>query len=445
MDDEVLRSAWLASEGFKDSDEYLDSYTNTPAVTLAFVAICVRVARRLHENGVITGAFGRAIPIIVHELEYYDAILEETREANPPGVSDEFERYWRNSWDNWGKPSLGISDLGEVLNVISNSGFSAQVNSLAGFLQPSARIFICERDGTEKVGGVRLTVSHFGGLPTLPENLAWPTWNKSTYIQNSIAKMERIFERDQQKAGGSSEELKQKHQDEIAKKSEEMSIGESPLAFLGQLSLREIHAVAPMVGWPKKGILAFFYDPARIRGYSSNSRGHCRILFFPEDVPLRQLDYPELLGEKGRYPERALTARCEWTLDKYVQMKNARTPLREKKEYLELLEKLNADGLDVEGPVHRFGGYAQEIQKRLGVVCQVVTNGYNWGDHTISKDPRLVEINKGVGDWQLVMQFDSEISLDWWWGSAGRVYFMARRQDIKAGDFSNCWAILQCE
>jgi uncharacterized protein YwqG len=43
------------------------------------------------------------------------------------------------------------------------------------------------------------------------------------------------------------------------------------------------------------------------------------------------------------------------------------------------------------------------------------------------------------------MQFDSEESLDWKWGSEGRVYFMARRQDIEAGDFSNCWAILQCD
>jgi hypothetical protein len=87
-----LRSAWLDSAGLEDTEGEFDSYT--PAVTRAFVAICVRVARRLHENGVITGTFGRTVSIIVHELEYYDAIIEQTRDANPPGATDEFESWY---------------------------------------------------------------------------------------------------------------------------------------------------------------------------------------------------------------------------------------------------------------------------------------------------------------------------------------------------------------
>jgi uncharacterized protein YwqG len=75
----------------------------------------------------------------------------------------------------------------------------------------------------------------------------------------------------------------------------------------------------------------------------------------------------------------------------------------------------------------------------------LVTNGLNYGDPGVLKDPRVPELDKGVMDWQLVMQFDSEMSMNWEWGSAGRVYFMARRQDIEAGDFSNCWAVLQCD
>jgi uncharacterized protein YwqG len=67
------------------------------------------------------------------------------------------------------------------------------------------------------------------------------------------------------------------------------------------------------------------------------------------------------------------------------------------------------------------------------------------GAPVVLTDPRVAELDKGVMDWQLVMQFDSEMSRDWNWGSAGRVYFMARRQDIEAGDFSNCCAVLQCD
>jgi uncharacterized protein YwqG len=342
-------------------------------------------------------------------------------------------------------PSLGIGDREEAVEAIRNSAFSAQTNLLTTFLRPSARIFTCKKDGTERVGGARLTVSHFGGKPTLPENLAWPTWNKSAHIEEEIAELDRIFECCQQKAGDSSEELRKNYEDKIAERRKAMSLGESPLAFLGQLSLREIQAVAPLPGWPKEGILAFFYDSAQVWGGSPRDRGHCRILFFPEDAPLRRVDYPESLGEEGRYPQRALTARCEWTLAKYVMIKNDPTPLRKKPEYRELLEKLNADGGDAKGPVHRCAGYAQEIQKRLSTQCQMVAIGLNYGSPGVLKDPRMAEVDKAAMDWQLVMQFDSEMSLNWEWGSAGRVYFMARRQDIEACDFSNCWAVLQCD
>jgi len=342
-------------------------------------------------------------------------------------------------------PSLGISDHEEAVEAIRNSAFSAQPNTVATALRPSARLFICNKNGSERVGGARLTVSRFGGKPTLPENLAWPTWNKSAHIQEELAGLERIFACHQQKAEDSSEELRKNYQDKIAEKREEMLAGESPLAFLGQLSLREIQAVSPLPGWPKEGILAFFYAPEQAWGGSPQDRGHCRILFFPEDAPLRQLDYPELLGEEGMYRERALTARCEWTLEKYLKSKSDGTQYWTKPEYLKLLEKLNADGGNAVGPVHRCGGYAQELQKKLRVQCQLVTNGLNYGDPGVLKDPRVPELDKGVMDWQLVMQFDSEMSLDWEWGSGGRVYFMARRQDIEAGDFSNCWAVLQCD
>ncbi len=437
-----LRSAWLASQGFNVSEGEIDSYPYPPPVTLAFVAICVRVAQRLHENGVITSKFGRAIPIIVHEIEYYDDILEETRNANPPGVTDEFEEWYKEMGEQ-PKPALGISNREEAVEAIRNSAFSGMADSLASFLQPSARIFVFAKDGTERMGDVQLTVSHFGGLPALPENVAWPTWDKRAHIEDKIAILERMFESNRQKAGGSTEYLMQKHEDKIAEKRKEMLAAESPLAFLGQLSLREIQAVAPLPGWPKEGILAFFYDPDKIWGNRSVNRGHCRILFFSEDAPLRQMDYPELLGKKGRYPERALTTRCEWTLEKHLKMNKDGAPLQ--KEFRELLQKLNADGPDADGPVHRCGGHAQEIKAKLRFQCQVVTNGHNWGERAVANDPRLAELDKGVNDWQLVMQFDSDQSLGWKWGSEGRVYFMARRQDIEAGDFSNCWAILQCD
>jgi hypothetical protein len=60
-------------------------------ITAFFVDACVRIAQALHENGVIEQQFSRPIPVIVHELEYYDEIAVQTRSANPPGLAKEFE------------------------------------------------------------------------------------------------------------------------------------------------------------------------------------------------------------------------------------------------------------------------------------------------------------------------------------------------------------------
>jgi hypothetical protein len=38
----------------------------------------------------ITQILDRPVPILVHELEYYDQIAELTRNANPPGLADAF-------------------------------------------------------------------------------------------------------------------------------------------------------------------------------------------------------------------------------------------------------------------------------------------------------------------------------------------------------------------
>jgi uncharacterized protein YwqG len=342
-------------------------------------------------------------------------------------------------------PSLGFSTREEAVEAIRNSAYSEKVELLARYLLPSARLFVCKKDGTQQVSGAPLSVSCFGGRPMLPEDVAWPVWNKSAHLQEEISGLEKIYACCGKKDGEPSEELKKNYEDKIAEKRREMQAGETPLAFLGQLSLREMQAVAPRPGWPKEGILAFFYAPEQAWGGSPDDRGHCRILFFPEDAPLRQVDYPASLGEEGRFPRRALTVRSEWTLEKYITLTKEKTQLWGKQEYRELLEKLNADGGNAVGPVHRCGGHPQELQKMLRTRCHAVKTAIACLESGGQLDLSAAEVGKGATDWQLVMQFDSEMSLNWEWGSAGRVYFMARRQDIEAGDFSNCWAVLQCD
>jgi hypothetical protein len=67
--------------------------------TERFVNICVRVSRRLHKSGIVRQKFGKEIPVIIHELEYYDQIAQQTSAANPAGLADEFVDWVLNLGD----------------------------------------------------------------------------------------------------------------------------------------------------------------------------------------------------------------------------------------------------------------------------------------------------------------------------------------------------------
>jgi hypothetical protein len=91
-----LLEALLKARGlwYSDEDEEADfdrCMRIGSDITACFVDACVRIARALHENGVIEQQFSRPTPVVVHELEYYDQIAVQTRSANPPGLAKEFE------------------------------------------------------------------------------------------------------------------------------------------------------------------------------------------------------------------------------------------------------------------------------------------------------------------------------------------------------------------
>ena len=61
-----------------------------------FIAIMIETSRKIHEEGIIEKTFGKAIPLIIHELEYYDKPLNWTIEGNPKGLTQEFEDWVNN-------------------------------------------------------------------------------------------------------------------------------------------------------------------------------------------------------------------------------------------------------------------------------------------------------------------------------------------------------------
>ena len=51
-------------------------------ITCEFVSVLISVVKELHETGFIKCAFSKNVPIIIHELEYYDKIGQQNIEAN---------------------------------------------------------------------------------------------------------------------------------------------------------------------------------------------------------------------------------------------------------------------------------------------------------------------------------------------------------------------------
>jgi hypothetical protein len=89
-----LREEWIRGEGLWYDDAELFDERGEP-LTAAFVSLLEGVVQRLHE-GDIERIFSRTIPVLIHELEYYDEIAEQNLRANPPGVVPEgFVRWCR--------------------------------------------------------------------------------------------------------------------------------------------------------------------------------------------------------------------------------------------------------------------------------------------------------------------------------------------------------------
>lgn len=84
----------ITNIGEENEDEMYDEDMNYigkgPAGYYELLQMAANVAKKLHEDGVIKEQFGKDIPIIVHELEYYDLIYDITKEANPNGQADVF-------------------------------------------------------------------------------------------------------------------------------------------------------------------------------------------------------------------------------------------------------------------------------------------------------------------------------------------------------------------
>jgi hypothetical protein len=83
-------------EGMTIRDELLDGAKGA-AVVARFAQAATVVAKRLHEDGVVTKRFKRPLPILIHTPDQPTVSLAETRRANPPKLADGYLRFVRRA------------------------------------------------------------------------------------------------------------------------------------------------------------------------------------------------------------------------------------------------------------------------------------------------------------------------------------------------------------
>ena len=90
---------WIEDKGFSyyedDSPVWEDdaAYNEAEEITKAFISELTHIVADIHKSEILTAKFGKEIPILIHELEYYDEIAKQNIEANGEELVKEFVRY----------------------------------------------------------------------------------------------------------------------------------------------------------------------------------------------------------------------------------------------------------------------------------------------------------------------------------------------------------------
>ena len=244
----------------------------------------------------------------------------------------------------------------------------------------------------------REAFSRIGGLPALPEKVAWPEW-KSV-----------------------------------------------PLAFLCQLDLSEIPEKCVQNALPGTGILYFFYSQEQDTwGFDPKDKGSWRVIYSSKpraECPGRAA--PKGLSKSHVYGEKTVVFSPIETYPDCQDDRIRSLNLTEKQsdQYSELCSAVFQDK-----PAHHLFGYPSPVQGNdMDLECQLVSNGLYCGNASGYNNPQAKNrpLRAGRSDWILLLQLDTDDDAGMMWGDCGRLYFWIKKTDLAEARFENCWMILQC-
>lgn len=225
-----------------------------------------------------------------------------------------------------------------------------------------------------------------------------------------------------------------------------------PLAFLAQINLADMPA-EQIDDWPlpRAGLLSFWFDDAaQPWGYDPKHAGGYQVHLLPTaGAALARRPYPEFtpgdfaetpIGVWEPYPTCTVDAKPIVTIQTSVLDPNAPDDLWD----AAIALRTELHGEQGQG-AHRLLGAPDVVQNPMEIECQLASNGVYCGGATPdADDARLRELARGVVDWRLLLQLDTDDNPEWMWGDMGCLYFWIRKQDLERQDFSKVWGVLQC-
>lgn len=227
--------------------------------------------------------------------------------------------------------------------------------------------------------------------------------------------------------------------------------GKHSMSFLCQINFAEVPRKDIDGALPRGGQLYLFYDEERgVWGFDPKDRTGWHVAFVPGDAPLKRRPLPEdLIDRDHNHPESVLTFQTQWMLptwDWEGWPPDLARAVREDDKLFDTYEKLWGQ-LGLRDNQHRLVGYPQPVQGDMRLECQLVTHGLYCGDGRGYDDPRARALARGVRQWRLLLQIDTDETNKgpgWMWGDCGRLYLMIRDRDLKKRAFDQAWLILQC-
>lgn len=220
-----------------------------------------------------------------------------------------------------------------------------------------------------------------------------------------------------------------------------------PLDFLLQIDMADVKPFDPDGILPPSGLMTVFYDAEEQPwGYDPQQLDGFHVELITRSDLVRTI----LPDGCTRFPQRFVRFGSAFTIphvgSRAFNAFNHEAQMSDDEwdKFLEFQDQYEKQPYPNRAVRHHLLGHSANIQDDMQLQAQLVSHGLHCGNATAYNDPRRIELEQGAEDWQLLLQLDSDGSVDMMWGDLGRLYFWIRSEDLVASRFDRVWMSLQC-